>query len=302
MVRQISSYSALVVAIILASHASRAVASITLNNNDYVVGQLTATGSTLGTAGASFRLDGSSAANKNWTSDQGGLLNWTNVKVGPALNSLTSVSNIVTSCLEVVQEISWGGTYTFQAKSLVGAPNPGGEIATHAQANLIQSLFQLAYPDVGAMSASAARIAAGAFQIALWKLEYDGASSNFATGRMRLTNAPTGDAATMMANAASLLNQLALLPTNNDPNGHPNVWALTNSGNQDQLYGIVVPAEPQTSPVPEPASLIVWSVLAGGTAGFAVAGKRRRATAGRWSHENRDAILAVIENATFRGR
>lgn len=49
--------------------------------------------------------------------------------------------------------------------------------------------------------------------------------------------------------------------------------------------------------VPEPASLVVWSVLAGGAAGFAVGRKRRKKTPhGHWSSENREAILAIIDS------
>lgn len=47
--------------------------------------------------------------------------------------------------------------------------------------------------------------------------------------------------------------------------------------------------------VPEPASLAVWSILAGGAAGLSVARRRRAATRGRWTDDNREAILSVIE-------
>jgi len=48
--------------------------------------------------------------------------------------------------------------------------------------------------------------------------------------------------------------------------------------------------------VPEPASLVVWSVLAGSAAGLTVARRRRQnAPAGRWSNESRSAIFAVVD-------
>jgi choice-of-anchor C domain-containing protein len=46
--------------------------------------------------------------------------------------------------------------------------------------------------------------------------------------------------------------------------------------------------------VPEPASLVVWSLLAGGSAGLAVARRRRRGPGPRWSRQNREEILSVI--------
>lgn len=48
--------------------------------------------------------------------------------------------------------------------------------------------------------------------------------------------------------------------------------------------------------VPEPASIVVWSLLAGGAAGVGVARKRRqKAPKGRWSAESRQAIFSVID-------
>jgi hypothetical protein len=52
--------------------------------------------------------------------------------------------------------------------------------------------------------------------------------------------------------------------------------------------------------VPEPASIVVWSVLAGGAAGFAVRKRRQRGPAGRWNPEDRQAILSVIERGPTR--
>ena len=46
--------------------------------------------------------------------------------------------------------------------------------------------------------------------------------------------------------------------------------------------------------VPEPASLVVWSVLAGSAAGLAVCRRRRAAAKGRWSNETGEATLEVI--------
>jgi hypothetical protein len=47
-----------------------------------------------------------------------------------------------------------------------------------------------------------------------------------------------------------------------------------------------------SSTVPEPVSLIIWTVLGAGAAGFAM---RRREKAGRWSAEDRQAIYAMLD-------
>ena len=59
-------------------------------------------------------------------------------------------------------------------------------------------------------------------------------------------------------------------------------------------------APPDAAFVPEPASLIIWSLLAGGSASLAVARKRRQRP-DRWSRQNRDAILSVISERVHNG-
>lgn len=56
----------------------------------------------------------------------------------------------------------------------------------------------------------------------------------------------------------------------------------------------VVPTGGVNPAVPEPTGLVVWSLLAGGSAGLAAARKRRRGHSPRWSQESRAAILSVI--------
>ncbi len=47
--------------------------------------------------------------------------------------------------------------------------------------------------------------------------------------------------------------------------------------------------------IPEPASIVVWSLIAGGAAGLASLRKRRSDSSSRWSDDRREAIFAVIE-------
>jgi hypothetical protein len=71
-----------------------------------------------------------------------------------------------------------------------------------------------------------------------------------------------------------------------DINGDPIIEAQYQSMLYENSLGEVTP---------EPASLIVWSVLSAGVAGMALI-RRRRGSATRWSAENRQAILEMIEN------
>ena len=51
--------------------------------------------------------------------------------------------------------------------------------------------------------------------------------------------------------------------------------------------------------VPEPASIVVWSLLAGGAAGLSVVKRRRpNASAGRWTDESRSAIFAIVDKGS----
>lgn len=66
------------------------------------------------------------------------------------------------------------------------------------------------------------------------------------------------------------------------------------SAGSPEINGLdVVPA---SAVVPEPAGIVVWSALAGTSAAVVVArSQRRRAARGRWTDENRSAILAIID-------
>ena len=122
-----------------------------------------------------------------------------------------------------------------------------------------------------------------AFQLAIWKLEYDQGSTDWTTGYLR-TDAITA-AGAVVTLATQWINDV-----NNNVYAPTDLVALTDWDKQD-FVGQGVAYES----TPEPASLIVWSVLSASVAGMALI-RRRRGGAARWSAENRQAILKMIEN------
>ena len=58
-------------------------------------------------------------------------------------------------------------------------------------------------------------------------------------------------------------------------------------------FNIAYHFDPQSQTIPEPSTLIIWSVLGGGAA---VTALRRRKSGARWSKANRKAIHDLIEN------
>ncbi len=280
--------ASLAVAVVL-GNGHQLMAALDLQLNDQVQGYLTQNGSILGVSGVNFRLyNNGSPTSTTWGSDQGGLLYWTNAAVNGS-----PVDNFYTSCIEVVQDVYWGHLQSWTVAGLVGAPNPGAQIDATI-AGEITALFSNFYPDPQMilsdpnLTTQDRREWAGAYQIALWKLVYDGASSSFSTGNLRVTNTPTGAAANMLAEAQFFLSNLGSASPN------ATVWALTNPLNQDQAYGVIVADAQVGAAVPEPASLVVWSLLAGGAAGLTVGRRRREVAQGRWSSDTRQAILDAV--------
>jgi hypothetical protein len=117
---------------------------------------------------------------------------------------------------------------------------------------------------------------AGAFQLAIWKLEYDHASTqytdttgtpgsvDFSKGFLQVSN-PNNSMATT---AAKWINDLV-----NFQGTPANLMALTSPTQQDQLVEIES-IIPHNGSVPEPASGVIW-LVAGGLAVIARRTRRR---------------------------
>jgi hypothetical protein len=141
-----------------------------------------------------------------------------------------------------------------------------------------------------------ADIVNAAFQLAIWKLEYDAGTN---AGSAGLTNADafatagsaisantsttwttgnlraTGDA-NIIGLATYMLNHLAAVDATNEDSS---LWALVSPAGQDQLFGNEVPTpNVNSNPVPEPASMVTWLLL-GSVAGFAGMRRRRKIAA-----------------------
>jgi len=323
MLRQISTSAALAVALVLASggpHAKAALVVAIPQNlpfqiGDQVQAQLSpyTPPTLLGTGYANLILNIPGYGSTTWTSGQGGLLGWTSgsdltTPGGPAL-----ISSFNTACVQVLQDVNWAPSVSsWTVAPLATAPFPNGSgsgVPTggmgYNAAGLIQSLYtevtklgpgNTINPDNPGLN----NLNAGAFQMAIWKIEYDYATANnsvnpitgasFTTGNLQVTNGVTG-AGTEAALAVSELNGLTAATTID------NVYALTGGTFQDQVFFVPAGSVDTIQPppvVPEPASLVIWSILAGGSASLAVARKRRQGAGPRWSPENREAILAVI--------
>lgn len=162
---------------------------------------------------------------------------------------------VTTYCIDLDQSISKGSTYTFTTQTdLKLAPT----IGTAAKATAINELFDRYYNSSLASATNAA-----AFQLALWELVYDGATSkSLSAGRVQGTNSLT---TTMLGSLGSGTY------TNRDLAGYRLV-GLVSATNQDQIM-VVKDTPPPPGAVPAPPGL----VLAGLGFGGLMLGRFRRA-------------------------
>lgn len=238
---------------------------------------------------------------------QAGAFNWshlTNVSGTPLAftASPSNSSDFISFCIELTQDISFGHTYQVDAIDLSAAPIPasgplGSGMGTSA-AGYIGQLWAAHFTGIFTGSASTQDANAAAFQLAIWKLEYDAGSMRFDTtnpshllqeynstthqwgaidfgiGHLR---APATD--TIVKQAAVWLNALS----SNDRTA--NLVALTghqyydSQGHliqtpfQDQVVETPLFSPPGQNTVPEPSSLMLCAI---GGLGMAAARRGRR--------------------------
>jgi hypothetical protein len=179
-------------------------------------------------------------------------VNWSQT---PTNNNTSIANSFSTFCIELTQNVYIGGTYTYSLNALENAPTPGSPQTGQPngmgslKANAIRTLWGSAY------SSNMSQINAAAFQLAIWRLEYDWTGSktisqmtDFTTGNFR-ANGANSDGSSAVTAAQSLITKVL--------NGtfttmETNLIALTSDQYQDQL---TVQDQVSIASTPEPASL-----------------------------------------------
>jgi hypothetical protein len=248
--------------------------SVSLYNNVNGTGLVTTVGVNQG-GGFDWKVNGSS----------GGL-----TFVGYSPLGATSAVNILTFCIELTQHVA--NDSQASVVPLEQAPQPSSGPITDTGNNPVIGMGPVAagrimqlwsdnfdkvlHPSNYTYPNSTTNLtqsdAVGAFQLAIWKIEYDASNNygapltaNFGAGYLRAdTNSLVTKLATAWINAIN----------NNDPSA--NLMALTGgkyTNFQDQVFAIP-DVGPHASPIPEPGSFAIWSLVA--IVGAAAKGCRRR--------------------------
>jgi hypothetical protein len=186
-----------------------------------------------------------------------GYSNWDQTPTGPGTNSSELPNNFRSFCIELTpvgKDIINGGTYTFTIASLESAPvkdAAGGTGMGSDRADAIRRLFHGAYND------NLSLVDAAAFQLAIWRLEYDYDGSmtaaqikDFNSGNFRAVSyaSTQGLSDQSIAQAQTWL-EAVLLKSGDFATPDFGVVALTNPDRQDQV-----------TRTPEPASLTLGAI------------------------------------------
>jgi hypothetical protein len=207
----------------------------------------------------------------NISSNNSGTTGFVNPLANPSPNQL------VTFCIEINQNIWFNNNpaFAYSLMSLASAPQGTSELPVisgmgSTAATLIEELwaqhFQEVFDTTKHQTGDPTNLSvlAGAFQLAIWKLEYDHTSSqytdstgspygpvDFTSGFLRVSDKNN----VMATTAATWINQLASF------NGTAaNLKALVSQSQQDQLVELPPDTTPHGSPVPEPGSGLIWLV------------------------------------------
>ncbi|MBI3466181.1 MAG: hypothetical protein HY000_24470 [Planctomycetes bacterium] len=183
-----------------------------------------------------------------------GLLNWTILPGGDL-----AAGTLQSYCIDIFQDIDFGQTVSdYSISQLESSPvyAPGG-FMTADRANSLRELVT----DVTALHGSpfsfSSSILAAGFQLAVWEIVFEDDLTQPLGGTLSLSN---GDFKVTSGSSAAVSQANAFLALLNGSSSSANVLALTSPTAQD--VAVLLPTTvPWTGAVPEPASLLSWSVL-----------------------------------------
>jgi hypothetical protein len=201
-----------------------------------------------------------------------------------------------------VEYISFGTAYTVKSIA-ANVATATGNVVTEAGKYLYYAAGHGLLSNYNPLSASDN----AQLQDAIWSLVIKGDSPNYNPSDVNPSNYAYGNVYTYLSSPN------VVAPAAGTAGDYRNfaVGAIANAealAFADRIF-VLNPAQTLTGPeaqsmvfeVPEPASIAVWSVLAGGAAGLSVVKRRRHKIAnGRWDDEARHAIFAVVDNGKAR--
>lgn len=193
--------------------------------------------------------------------------------------------DILTFCLQLTESFTWNSIYNPVAvKDLSQAPDAPVAL-TAAAIGMIKWLWQDNYNSIFAQSTEALRdLYAGAFQLAIWEIEYDNLNAGDVTSAMNTTtNKLTTNNRNQTIGSQNLfdLTRSWITSAKNKYNSLGDkatvkLVALSKANFQDQIVELEPPIIIVGDPVPEPASMAVWLVV--GAALVVPVARRRRAS------------------------
>lgn len=234
--------------------------------------------------GVTLQLNGQTVSDGTATLNQGGAFLWSGTYT-PTGGAGTTVTGLLTYCIEVNQNIYPGYSgQTYYVTTDVGSAPIGTALPAMGSqaAGYLAELWAKHIQD-----ATSSNNGSGAFQLAIWKLEYDvlhassspAAPIQIVNGVITDVNWGTGSLQATGNQAELDLAKSYLMNLTSDASA-ANLRALisgnSNGNYQDQLFA--VPGPNSVFAVPEPAGILTW-LLIGSVAGCASFVPRRRKTA-----------------------
>ncbi len=204
----------------------------------------------LSTSSGPIRINGYSPGEMNWTANN---------------NSVVAQNNgkFTSFCIEIPQSVSPGQQVSYNLSQLQNSSIPTSSTASAAtKASEIKQLWTAFFGSIGNDGTKAA-----AFQLAIWKIEYDWGDASMSAAAFKSNTVFTAPTGFFEASGNSAVTNLAtqwLSDLENNTYSQANLMALTNGNYQDQVVAVPVPL-----PVPPGFALAGMSALCLGGLGLA---------------------------------